>query len=526
MNAVNPHWERDAASASPLSGFFRGRVGRDELQARASPSHRRAREARRLLRGACGKLHGRRRAASPRARANPHRSSDFASWRLHVDRRPGAPRRRSSRSLPFARRALRTRLGIRASRLVDARDHLLQRPAAAAVHGGDSGARRATISTRSRTPSVGRSCSKILRPTLPSANPRCPRRTFFARLSGAAGADCCSTSTTSSYPRRTRAIPPQTILAEFPMSHVGEIHLAGHAEQTDDEGDPAPDRQPRSEGRRSGLDTFRERGRAMRTRADTGRMGQQHSRMVRAASRGRSRTGNSRSPCSRYPQVCQCWPLTSLESTQTRTPSYAAVLAPGLIDPEYETPAGVVGPNGKGAVKRYNVYRNNVTVSLIDALAAVFPATQRITGVEFFRAMARFHVRATPPRSPLLFEYGREFPDFIERYEYARPMPYLADTARIERAWLDAYHAADESPLAAQNLAAIPPEIYCGRGVRRAPGDTHRSLPVSGPVDLRRESRRRAGRAHRDLRPGRHAGHASRPRGDRASPAAGRRTSF
>jgi uncharacterized protein len=27
-------------------------------------------------------------------------------------------------------------------------------------------------------------------------------------------------------------------LAEFPMSHVGEIHLAGHAQQTDDEGDP------------------------------------------------------------------------------------------------------------------------------------------------------------------------------------------------------------------------------------------------------------------------------------------------
>ena len=141
-----------------------------------------------------------------------------------------------------------------------------------------------------------------------------------------------------------------------------------------------------------------------------------------------------------------------------RTPSYAAILSPGLIDPDYETPAGVVGPNGKGAVKRYNVYRNNVIVSLIDALAAIFPATQRITGVEFFRAMARFHVRATPPCSPLLFEYGHEFPDFIARYEYARPMPYLADTARIERAWLDAYHAADELALAAQNLALIPPK--------------------------------------------------------------------
>ena len=115
-----------------------------------------------------------------------------------------------------------------------------------------------------------------------------------------------------------------------------------------------------------------------------------------------------------------------------------------------------MGPRGKGAIKRYNVYRNNVTVSLIDALAATYPAVQRITGVEFFRAMARFHVRATPPTSPLLFEYGREFPAFIEKYEHAQDMPWLADTARIERAWLDAYHAADAPPLSADALAAIP----------------------------------------------------------------------
>jgi hypothetical protein len=138
--------------------------------------------------------------------------------------------------------------------------------------------------------------------------------------------------------------------------------------------------------------------------------------------------------------------------------SYASVLSPGLIDPAYQTPAAITGPNGKGATKRYNVYRNNVTVSLIEALAATFPATRRITGVEFFRAMARFHVRATPPNSPLLFEYGHDFPDFIERYEYAQQMPWLADTARIERAWLDAYHAADMPPLAGQDLATIPSE--------------------------------------------------------------------
>ena len=137
------------------------------------------------------------------------------------------------------------------------------------------------------------------------------------------------------------------------------------------------------------------------------------------------------------------------------SPSYAAVFAPALLDPGRATPAAIAGPNGKAARKRYNVYRNNVTVSLINALAATFPATMRITGVDFFRAMARSHVRVTPPTSPLLFEYGRDFPDFIESYEYAKPLPWLADVARIERAWLDAYHAADAEPMSAQALASI-----------------------------------------------------------------------
>jgi hypothetical protein len=137
---------------------------------------------------------------------------------------------------------------------------------------------------------------------------------------------------------------------------------------------------------------------------------------------------------------------------------YAVGFTSALLDPERPSPAIVSGPNGKAAAKRYNVYRNNVTVSLINALAATFPATQRITGTDFFRAMARFHVRATPPTSPLLFEYGHDFPDFIERYEYTRAMPWLADVARIERAWLDSYHAADAEPLTPQALASIPPE--------------------------------------------------------------------
>jgi len=149
-----------------------------------------------------------------------------------------------------------------------------------------------------------------------------------------------------------------------------------------------------------------------------------------------------------------------LESSRPQrvAPSFADTFALALLDPQSETPGNVTGPRAKAAVRRYNVYRNNVTVSLIDSLAAIYPATQRITGPDFFRAMARFHVRATPPTSKLLFEYGREFPNFIASYEYAQQVPWLADVARIERAWLDVYHAADAAPLAAEALGRIPPE--------------------------------------------------------------------
>lgn len=131
--------------------------------------------------------------------------------------------------------------------------------------------------------------------------------------------------------------------------------------------------------------------------------------------------------------------------------------AAGLLNPDVTKPDEVVGPNGSAADKRYNVYRNNVTVSLINALADIFPGVQKITGEDYFRAMAREYVRANPPSSPLLFLYGQDFAEFIATFEPAKTMPYLADMARAERGWLTAYHAADIAPLDAAKLGAVDP---------------------------------------------------------------------
>lgn len=136
----------------------------------------------------------------------------------------------------------------------------------------------------------------------------------------------------------------------------------------------------------------------------------------------------------------------------------ARSFAAGLLDPNAKKPAEIVGPRGKRADKRYNVYRNNVTVSLVESLGDIFPAVSRLTGEGFFEAMAREFVRAHPPTSPLLFEYGHGFAEFIDGFKPARSVPYLADVARLERAWLTAYHAADIAALDPAELAAVPAE--------------------------------------------------------------------
>jgi len=131
-----------------------------------------------------------------------------------------------------------------------------------------------------------------------------------------------------------------------------------------------------------------------------------------------------------------------------------ATFAATLLRPDLPCPAGLRAWNGSDPGARLAVYRNNVVSSLIDAVADTFPVTQELVGEEFFRAMASVFVRQHPPRSRVLAHYGAEFADFVAGFEPARAVPYLADVARLERARVFAYHAADAEPLTAKRLGA------------------------------------------------------------------------
>jgi hypothetical protein len=126
-----------------------------------------------------------------------------------------------------------------------------------------------------------------------------------------------------------------------------------------------------------------------------------------------------------------------------------------LLDPEAGVPDALRAHTAGVPARRFAVYRNNVVVGLVDALAARFPAVQRIVGEEFFRAMAQLYVRAHPPRSRLLMTYGDEFADFIANFAPAAELVYLADIARLEAARTRAFHATDALPADAKALRSI-----------------------------------------------------------------------
>ena len=134
--------------------------------------------------------------------------------------------------------------------------------------------------------------------------------------------------------------------------------------------------------------------------------------------------------------------------------SSQSAFAAALLNPDLPCPGGLTCWNGSDPELRFAVYRNNVMVSLIDALADTFPVVQALVGEEFFRAMARAFAQVSPPRSRLMVYYGDSFADFVASFPPAAPVPYLADVARLEMARVRAYHAADAAPVQPEALQA------------------------------------------------------------------------
>lgn len=104
------------------------------------------------------------------------------------------------------------------------------------------------------------------------------------------------------------------------------------------------------------------------------------------------------------------------------------------------------------------VYRNNVFAALCEALGALYPVVKTLVGDGFFAYAGNEFIRAHPPASPVMAEFGGAFPAFLDGFAPAASAPYLSDVARLELARHRALTAADRALLDVSVLRDVAPE--------------------------------------------------------------------
>lgn len=140
-----------------------------------------------------------------------------------------------------------------------------------------------------------------------------------------------------------------------------------------------------------------------------------------------------------------------------------------MLDAAKDVPAGLLDAEGQPAGRRFSVYRNNVAVSLTEALETGFPVIAKLLGEENFKGIAGLFLRQSPPEAPVMMHYGAAFPQFLRDFQPLQHLGYLGDVAEIELALRRSYHAKDSTGAPGDALAQIPPEALPNARLTLAP---------------------------------------------------------
>ncbi len=143
---------------------------------------------------------------------------------------------------------------------------------------------------------------------------------------------------------------PHAYVDAFPLEAVGEIHLGGHDQDADEHGRPLLIDSHGRRGRGSRLGALRARARARRAPPNADRVGHRCPAMADPAGRSRPRRRRDGG------------------GVRDQTAMRAAIL-----DPAKPAPPGLTDGAGRTTQRRFGVYRNNVAMSLIEALAGGVP---------------------------------------------------------------------------------------------------------------------------------------------------------
>jgi Putative DNA-binding domain len=145
------------------------------------------------------------------------------------------------------------------------------------------------------------------------------------------------------------------------------------------------------------------------------------------------------------------WPMSTARSTLRELQLQLRRAVLGGDSPEL---VATIRGDGLAPAARLEIYRNHAFITLGAVLEGKFPVVCRLVDKRFFAYAAHEYLRAHPPHSRCLVEYGADFADFLAGFEPCRGLPYLADVARFEWALDIAVTLREAAPLPIGALAA------------------------------------------------------------------------
>jgi hypothetical protein len=109
---------------------------------------------------------------------------------------------------------------------------------------------------------------------------------------------------------------------------------------------------------------------------------------------------------------------------------------------------------------RVDIYANMYFYRVLDVLKEDFPATLATIGPDRFHNLVTSYLIVHPPAHFSIGQAGRHLADFLCDYPLREDFPFIPDLARLERALIESFHAADAAPLDAARMRVTPPEQW------------------------------------------------------------------
>lgn len=125
-----------------------------------------------------------------------------------------------------------------------------------------------------------------------------------------------------------------------------------------------------------------------------------------------------------------------------------------------EASAIAAGNERLSPAEQVDIYREQYFLRHVDSLRDDFRAIERLLGEDAFHALATAYLAAHPPSTWSLRDAGEALPRFVAEAAPWRDDPLVADLARAEWAFIEAFDGPDAPPLDAASVATVREEDW------------------------------------------------------------------